>query len=233
MAEAAFRAVKLSPMRRMIAARMSDANQTIPHFRLVASVEVDRLIALRRAMNDASGDRVTLNDLLVKACAMALLEVPEVNVQWMETELHHYAHADITVVTAVPGGLTTPIVRGADLKSVLEISREIRTLSERAARHALKMDEILGGSFGISNLGMFGIEQFDAIINPPQCAMLAVGKADPRLVVDDEGAMRIANILRMTLSVDHRAIDGATAAAFMSALRRHLGAPKHLAEVTR
>jgi pyruvate dehydrogenase E2 component (dihydrolipoamide acetyltransferase) len=229
MAEA-YTVVALSPIRKVIAARMSEANRTIPHFRLSTDLELDALLALRKDLQMHRPDaNLSLNDLLIKVCATALMDAPAINIQWAEKEIHQYGSADISVVTALAGGgLSTPIIRSADSKSIWEISREMKELASRAAKHALKVEEIAGGSFSLSNLGMYGIDQFDAIINPPQCAILAVGAAKPRMVVLPERKTRIATLLRVTLSVDHRAIDGATGAAFLSALRHRVEQPEHL-----
>lgn len=207
---------------------MTQAKQTIPHFRMVADLEVDALIALRKQLCEYPFEGVSLNTLIVKACATALMEVPALNVQWAEGEIHQYHSADIAIVTALPDSISTPIVRNADTKSIWEIGRESKTLAARAAGNSLKMDEVFGGSFGISNLGMYDVEQFDAIINPPQCAMLAIGSAKSKLVLGKDGVASVATIMRVTLSVDHRAIDGATAAAFIRALRTSLEQPEHL-----
>jgi pyruvate dehydrogenase E2 component (dihydrolipoamide acetyltransferase) len=216
----------LSPMRRVIAARMSEAKRTIPHFRLTAEIEIDALLAHRAELHQARpGISLSLNDLLIKACAQALMDAPEVNVQWAEDELHQFKSADISIVIAVEGGLATPIIRGAEAKSVWEISSEMKGLVARAARNELRMQEVLGGSFSISNLGMYGVDEFDAIINPPQCAILAIGAAKSRCVVSRHGEPRIATVMRATLSVDHRAIDGAGGARFLTALRTRIETP--------
>lgn len=224
----AYTLTELSPMRKVIAARMSDAKRTIPHFRVTADIEMDALVKLRRDLQQA-GHEVSLNDLLVKACALALVEVPSVNVQWAEDGIHQFRTADISIVTAVAGGLSTPIIRNADSKSVLQIASELRELVQRAGRNALKLHEIQGGSFSISNLGMYGVDQFDAIVNPPQCAILAIGSAKPQAVVGADGQIRVASVLRATLSVDHRAIDGVAAATFLGVLRRHVQRSEPLA----
>ena len=219
----------LSPMRRVIAARMHEAYSTIPHFRASVDMEVDKLLALRkelRAMNRSVS--LSLNDLLVKASAQALMDVPEVNVRWSDRELHQFVNADIAIVVAVKGGLMTPVVRDANLKSIREISAQIRDLTARAARNELKMDEITGGSFTISNLGMHGVDHFDAIINPPQCAILAVGSAKPRCLAGPNGQARVGTVMRATISADHRVIDGVTAARFVSALRTRIEQPSDL-----
>jgi pyruvate dehydrogenase E2 component (dihydrolipoamide acetyltransferase) len=222
--------IPLSPIRKVIAARMTEAKQTIPHFRLSVNLEVDALLELRKELQGANPEeKLSLNDLLVKACAMALMDTPGVNVQWAQDEIHQYRAADISVVTAIEGGgLSTPIIRSAESKTVWEISREVKALITRAAQNALRMDEIAGGSFSISNLGRYGVDQFDAIINPPQCAILAIGAAKPRVVVAHARETRIATVLKATLSVDHRAIDGATGAAFLSALRQRVEQPANL-----
>jgi len=222
----AYAVTPLSQIRKIIAARMTEAMRTIPHFRLVADIEVDALLELRRELRECDPDaNLSLNDLLIKACATALMEVPAINLQWRDNELHQYRTADISVVTAVEGGLSTPIIRRAESKSVWEISREVKELTSRAAKNTLKMEEVFGGSFSISNLGMHGVDQFDAIINPPQCAILAIGAARSRVVVSPERETRIATLMRATLSLDHRAIDGVTGAAFLSALRKPVEQP--------
>lgn len=217
-------------MRKIIAARMVEAKQTIPHFRVVADIEVGALLALRQALRERTADVIpSFNDLLIKGCASALMDVPAVNVQLVDGHTHQYSNAHVSVVIAVSGGLSTPIVRNAESKSIWEIARETRDLAARAAKNALKMEEIFGGSFSLSNLGMYGVEQFDAIINPPQCAILAVGCAKQRVVAGQEQGVRLATLMRLTLSVDHRVIDGVTAAAFLSALRTRLEQPAQLA----
>jgi pyruvate dehydrogenase E2 component (dihydrolipoamide acetyltransferase) len=216
----------LTPIRKVIAARMSDAKRTIPHFRLAIDIEADALLARRRELCQARPDTaLSFNDLLIKACAQALMDVPEVNVQWAEKELHQFANADISIVTAVEGGLVAPIVRKAEAKSIWQISSEVKELTGRAARNELRMEEILGGSFSISNLGMYGVDEFDAIINPPQCAILAIGAAKSRCVVSRDLEPCVATVMRVTLSADHRAIDGVAGARFLAALKSRIEAP--------
>jgi pyruvate dehydrogenase E2 component (dihydrolipoamide acetyltransferase) len=229
MAEA-YTTVPLSPMRKAIAARMSEAKQTIPHFRVTNDVEIDALISVRAELQMRNPDaRLSLNDLLIKCCAGALLDTPAVNIQWAGSAIHQYHNADIAFVTALDaGGLTTPILRSADSKSVWDLSHEIKELTARARSNTLRMDEIVGGSFSISNLGMYQVDEFDAIINPPQCAILAIGTAKPRVVASAGNQTRVATVLRATLSVDHRAIDGATAATFLTALRERIERPTDL-----
>lgn len=223
-----YTAIPLSPLRKVIATRMVEAKRTIPHFRAVCDIELDAVLAFRNTIKARDGSVPSLNDFLIKACAMALKDVPEVNAQWAESEIHQYSSADISVVTAVKGGLATPIVRQADAKTISQISREMKELAERAARNTLKMSEVFGGSFSISNLGMYGIDQFDAIINPPQCGIVAFGAAKPKVVVSSEGDTHVATVLRATLSVDHRAIDGVAAATFLATLRGRLEQPADL-----
>lgn len=205
--------VSMTSMRRTIAARLTEAKQTIPHFYLRRRVRADRLLA-RRA---DEGKRSSVNDYLVRAAALALREVPEVNIQVHGNEIHRFGAADIAVAVATPRGLITPILHAADALSVGEIGERLRVLAERARAGKLQPDEFTGGSFGLSNLGMFRVEQFDAIINPPQGAILAIGAARPE-PIDDDGAIRIAPVLHLSLSCDHRAIDGADGARFLSAI---------------
>jgi pyruvate dehydrogenase E2 component (dihydrolipoamide acetyltransferase) len=221
----------LSPLRRVIAARMSEAKRTIPHFRVTVEIEVDALLARRAELRQARpAIALSLNDLIIKASAQALMDVPEVNVQWADNALHQFASADISIVTAVEGGLATPIVRKAEAKSVWQISAEVRELAARAARNELRMQEVAGGSFSISNLGMHGVDEFDAVINPPQCAILAIGAARSRCVASRDLVPRVATVMRVTLSADHRAIDGIVGARFLAALKSRIEAPLQIGE---
>jgi pyruvate dehydrogenase E2 component (dihydrolipoamide acetyltransferase) len=219
----------LSPIRRMIAARTVEAKQTIPHFRLRADIEVDSLMALRQAREPSMADqRVSMTDLLVKACAGALMETPALNIQWVGGEIRQMDRADISVVVALKDGVSTPIVRHAEQKTIWEIARETKDLTSRAHSNALKAEQIFGGSFSISNLGMYGVPEFDAIINPPQCAILAVGAARACVLPGTQADTRIASVMRVTLSCDHRAVDGAIGAKFLLCLRQRLEEPEHL-----
>jgi pyruvate dehydrogenase E2 component (dihydrolipoamide acetyltransferase) len=213
--------VPMTAMRRTIARRLTEAKQTIPHFYLRRRVRMDRLAALRSVIE---GQRPTLNDYLVKACALALMEVPQANIQVHGDDIHRFADADIAVAVATERGLMTPIVRAAQALSVGEISRAVADLAQRARSGRLSQHEISGGSFSLSNLGGHGIEQFDAIINPPQGAILAVGAARSE-PIDDDGAIRLVPMMHMSLSCDHRAIDGADGARFMAALVALIEAP--------
>lgn len=226
--ESAFRSVPLSPMRKMIAAHTAEAHQSIPHYRVAVDIETDELLRLRREINSRNSDiRISVNDLLIKACATALIERPELNIHLVDGEIRQYAEPHIAVVVAVPGGVLTPVIRGAGGKTVPEISGEMGALAERATAGRLKRSEITGGTLTISNLGMYGVDQFDAIISPPQCAVLAVGAAKPQPVIRN-GAVCAATVMRATLSADHRVIDGAGAAEFLATLRRILEAPQAL-----
>jgi pyruvate dehydrogenase E2 component (dihydrolipoamide acetyltransferase) len=221
-----FTITPLSPIRKAIAARVAEATRTIPHFRLVADIRADALLRFRDELRASHPDKpLSLNDLIIKGCAAALMDVPDVNVHWAESELHQFQTADIAVVVSVNGALYTPVIRDSNLKSLWDISQEVRAMAARAAQNALKLNEVSGGSFTVSNLGMHGVDQFDAIINPPQCAILAVGAAKLTPVVCADHKCASATVMRTTLSADHRAIDGAMAARFLERLRQHLEQP--------
>ena len=211
----------MTAMRRTIARRLTEAKQNIPHFYLRRRVRIDRLATLRSALD---GQRPTINDYLVKACALALMEVPQVNIQVHGNDIHRFADADISVAVATERGLMTPIVTAAQSLSVVDISRVVADLAQRARSGHLTAEEISGGSFSLSNLGGHDIDQFDAIINPPQGAILAVGTARSE-PIDDDGAIRLVPMMHLSLSCDHRAIDGADGARFMAALAALIEAP--------
>ncbi|MEB7600770.1 2-oxo acid dehydrogenase subunit E2 [Raoultella terrigena] len=224
---AAFETLPLSGMRRAIAARLQMSKQNSPHFRLTADLDLERLLALRKEINSAvPGVKISVNDLLVKACALALVAVPDVNVQFDEAtqSIRRFANADISVAVALPDGLITPIVRSANSRSVSEISNEIHSLVTKARAGTLKPEEFQGGTFSLSNLGMLGVRQFDAIINPPQSAILAIGAGELRAVVRD-GQIVARHQLTVSLSCDHRVIDGAPGAAFLQQLKRLVETP--------
>ena len=223
-----YTAVPLTPLRKIIAVRMIEAKQSIPHYRVSADIDMDNLLALRQQMNTGNPEqKLSVNDFVIKACAMALMQWPAINSQFMGDEIHQYTDADISVVVAVDGGLSTPVLRQANQKSLHSIAAEVKTLADRAAKGQLKMAEISGGSFSISNLGAYGVDQFDAIINPPQVAILAVSAAKQQAVVKD-GEVLIKSIMRVSLSLDHRAVDGAIGAGFLEALRTLLESPEPL-----
>jgi len=216
----AYEEIPNSALRRVIAQRLCEAKQRIPHFYLTIDCEIDALLALRRQVNAAlPALKISLNDFVVKAVAGAMRRVPAVNASWTDTAVRRYPEVDISVAVATPSGLITPVVRRADARSVGGISAEIRELAERARHGKLLPHEYQGGGFTISNLGMYGIREFAAIINPPQSCILAVGAGQARPVVKD-GAIAPATVMTCTLSVDHRVVDGAVGAEFLAEFKR-------------
>jgi pyruvate dehydrogenase E2 component (dihydrolipoamide acetyltransferase) len=213
-------------MRRVIAERMTESKTTVPHFYLTVDCEIDELLKVRAELNTRiAPDKISVNDIVIRACALALREVPEANVSWEgDGMMRHHAAVDVSVAVAIEGGLITPIVRSADTKGLVEIAQEMRDLAERARDGKLAPEEYQGGSFSISNLGMFGIKQFDAVINPPQAAILAVGAGEQRPVVKD-GEIVPATVMSCTLSVDHRVVDGAIGARLLGAIKRYIEYP--------
>lgn len=220
--------IPLRGMRRSIASRLSRSKQDAPHFRVVMDVEIDELLMMRKARNDASaGVRVSINDYLIKACATALKEVPECNVQFDGQTVRQFYDAHISVAVALDVGLISPIVKDANKKTLLEIAEDMQSLSNRAREGSLSADEIEGGTFTVSNLGSHGVKQFDAIINPPQGAILAVGAGEQRPVVRN-GETAITTVMTLTLSSDHRIIDGALAARFLGVVKGYIENPATL-----
>ncbi|CUJ56552.1 pyruvate dehydrogenase complex dihydrolipoamide acetyltransferase [Achromobacter kerstersii] len=215
----AARRVPHTGMRRAIARRLTESKQNVPHFYLSVDCKMDALLALRAQANHGGAVKLSVNDFIVRAAALALREVPEVNVSWHEDAIEYHAGADISVAVATDGGLVTPIVRDADVKSLSAIAGEIVELAGRAKINRLKPEEFTGGSLTVSNLGMYGISQFAAIINPPQAAILAVGAAERRPVVAENGDLVAATVMTVTLSADHRAVDGAVGARWLAAFR--------------
>ena len=214
-------------IRKVIARRMLESKQTVPHFYLTVDLEIDSLLAARQAINDVArkqGAKVSVNDMVIKACAKALRDHPECNASWTEEEMIMYGAVDISVAVATDRGLITPIVRNADMKGVAQISIEMKDLAARAKEGKLKLNEFQGGGFTISNLGMFGVKNFAAIINPPQAMILAVGMGEER-VVARKGQMVIRNVMSCTLAVDHRVVDGAMGAQFLQTLRSYVEQP--------
>jgi pyruvate dehydrogenase E2 component (dihydrolipoamide acetyltransferase) len=220
-------AVKLSNMRRTIARRLTEAKQTIPHIYLTVDIRLDALLKLRGEINkglEARGIKLSVNDMLIKALAVSLIEVPECNVSISGDQLLKYSRADISVAVSIPGGLITPIIQDADNKSLSAISKEMGDLAGRAKEGKLQPHEYQGGTASISNMGMFGIKQFDAVINPPQGMILAIGAGEKRPHVIDD-SLQIATVMSATGSFDHRAIDGADGARLMQAFKRLVEAP--------
>ena len=222
-----------SSMRKIIARRLSEAKQQIPHFYLALDIALDALLDLRVTLNakapkDGPGAfKLSVNDLIIKAAAIALRRVPRVNASFTEDGIAFYRDVDISVAVAIPDGLITPIIRGADQKGLAAISVEMKTLAERARAGKLKPEEYQGGGFSISNLGMYGISAFSAIINPPQSAILAVGAGEKRAVVKRD-AVAIATMMTCTLSVDHRVVDGALGAEWLAAFKAIIEDPLSL-----
>jgi pyruvate dehydrogenase E2 component (dihydrolipoamide acetyltransferase) len=219
---------KLTPMRRAIAARLSEAKRDIPHFYLTIECEMDPLLAVRSSWAVTGlPEKPSLNDFLVRAAALALVEIPEVNAQFAGEELLQFGRVDICVAVAIPGGLVTPVIRDAGGKSVADIAGEMRELAELARSSRLTPEQYSGGTFSLSNLGTHGVRQFCAVINPPQAAILAVGQARQCPIVRD-GAIGIGTMMTCTLSCDHRVIDGATGARWLAAFKRLVESPARL-----
>jgi pyruvate dehydrogenase E2 component (dihydrolipoamide acetyltransferase) len=228
---APFVEVPLSLMRKAIAERMIESKRAAPHFYLTIDCEVDSLLDIRHEINSRRGDdagegglQLSVNDFVVRAAALALDQVPAANVSWTEDGLRQYQRADIAVAVAVRGGLVAPVIRDAGGKGLAAISNEMRELAARAREGKLAPEEYQGGTFTVSNLGMFGIKEFAAILNPPQACILAVGRAEQRPVVKD-GELAVANVMTCTLSIDHRAVDGAIGAEFLAAFKRLIEYP--------
>ena len=220
--------VPLDGMRRTIAARLTEAKQTIPHFYLRRSVRLDALMAFRETLNkqlESRGVKLSVNDFIIKASALALQAVPKANAVWAGDRILQIKQSDVAVAVAIEGGLFTPVLRDADQKSLSKLSAEMKDLAGRAKTKKLAPHEYQGGSFAISNLGMMGIENFDAVINPPHGSILAVGAGIKQPVVLADGSVGVATVMSMTLSVDHRVIDGALGAEFMKAICDNLENP--------
>src|SRR5580693_641995 len=214
-------------VRKVIARRMLESKQTVPHFYLTVDLEIDALLAARQAINavaEKKGTKVSVNDMVIKACAKALRDHPECNASWTEDEMIQYGAVDISVAVATDRGLITPIVRNADMKGLAQIASEMKDLAARAKIGKLKLDEFQGGGFTISNLGMFGINSFSAIINPPQAMILAVGMGEERAVAR-KGQVVVRTMMSCTLAVDHRVVDGAMGAHYLQTLRAYIEQP--------
>jgi len=227
-ADRAFDEVPLDGMRRIIAARLTEAKQTIPHFYLRREVRLDALLAFRETLNAqlaSRGIKLSVNDFIIKACALALQTVPDANAVWAGDRIFRLKPSDVAVAVAIEGGLFTPVLRDAHLKSLSALSAEMKDLAARAKTRKLAPQEYQGGSFAISNLGMMGIDSFDAVINPPHGSILAVGAGVKKPVVAADGQIVVATVMSMTLSVDHRVIDGALGAAFLKAIVENLENP--------
>jgi pyruvate dehydrogenase E2 component (dihydrolipoamide acetyltransferase) len=219
--------IPLTGMRKAIARRLTESKSTVPHFYLTTECKVDALLNMREQINQYSPVRVSVNDLVVKAVAMAFIDVPDANVTWGDTVLLKHGSVDISVAVSTEGGLVTPVVRNTEHKSISAISAEIKELVAKANSKQLRQEDLEGGSFAISNLGMYGTVEFSAILNPPQSGILAVGAAIEQPVVVD-GQLTIAKVMRCTLSADHRAVDGALAAQWLAAFTKRIENPVSL-----
>jgi pyruvate dehydrogenase E2 component (dihydrolipoamide acetyltransferase) len=216
----------LSSMRKIIAQRLQLSKQTIPHFYLTVDCQIDALLDLRKRLNDKADGayKLSVNDLVIKICGLALRKVPAANASYTDQGLKLYKTADVAVAVAIDGGLITPIIRDAANKGLEQISAAMKDLAARAREGKLKPEEFQGGSFSISNLGMYGITQFDAVINPPQGAILAIGAGEQRPVVRN-GALAVATMMTCTLSCDHRVVDGAVGAEFLKVFKAMVEEP--------
>ncbi|KQT60334.1 MULTISPECIES: pyruvate dehydrogenase complex dihydrolipoamide acetyltransferase [unclassified Aureimonas] len=234
-AEGSYEAVPHDGMRKTIARRLQESKQNVPHFYLTVDIELDALLALRSQLNaaaptvktekgDAPAYKLSVNDMVIKAMALALKAVPEANVSWTDSAMLKHKHADVGVAVSIEGGLITPIIRRAEEKTLSTISNEMKDLARRARSRKLKPDEYNGGTTAVSNLGMFGVKDFAAIVNPPHATILAVGAGEPRAVVKS-GAVVVATVMSVTLSTDHRAVDGALGAELIQAFKGFIESP--------
>lgn len=218
----------LSQMRKTIAKRLLEAKQTVPHFYLTIDCSLEQLSLLREQINiklAAQNIKISVNDLLTKATAMAIAQVPKINASYSDEGILYYNNIDISIAVAIAEGLITPILKNADQKNLQQISSEIKKLAEKAKEGALKPEEFVGGGFTITNLGMYGIKTFNAIINPPQSAILAIGAAEQRPYVTKDGQLKVQPMLTLSLSCDHRVVDGALAAQFLQQLKQLIETP--------
>jgi len=230
-AEGSYELVKHDGMRKTIAKRLTESKQTIPHFYVTVDCDLDALLALRSQLNKAApvkddkpAYKLSVNDMIIKALALALRDVPDANVSWTDEAMVHHKHADVGVAVSIPGGLITPIVRRAEEKTLSAISGEMKDLGKRARERKLKPEEYQGGTTSVSNMGMMGVKDFSAVINPPHATILAVGAGEQRPVVRD-GALAIATMMSVTLSTDHRCVDGALGAELLAAFKGYIENP--------
>ena len=221
-----YKAAPNNSIRKVVARRLLESKQTVPHFYLTVEYRIDALLAARADLNAAGKDKykLSVNDFVIKAAAMALKAYPNANAAWTDDAILLYENADISVAVATPNGLMTPIVKAAETKGLVQISAEVKDLAKRARDGKLKPDEFQGGSFTVSNLGMFGVSSFGAIITPPQACILAVGAGIQKPYVED-GAVKIGTFMNCTLSVDHRAVDGAVGAEYLQVLKQYIETP--------
>lgn len=223
-----FTEIALDGMRKVIANRLTEAKQTIPHFYLRKSVNLDKLLIVRSEMNTGlinQGIKISVNDFIIKASSLALQDIPKANVVWAQDRILQMKSSDVAVAVSVEGGLYTPVIFDSEKKTLSSLSLEIKDLASRARERKLSPNEYQGGSFAISNLGMMGVENFDAVINPPHGSILAVGAGTKKPIVKEDGTVSVATIMSLTLSVDHRAIDGALGAKFLAQITNYLENP--------
>ena len=226
-----FKEIALDGMRTVIANRLTEAKQTIPHFYLRRSVSLDKLLKIRAEMNNGLSDKgikISVNDFIIKASSLALQDIPQANVVWAHDRILQMKSSDVAVAVSVEGGLYTPVLFDSENKSISSLSSEIKVLASKARNKKLSPSEYQGGSFAISNLGMMGVENFDAVINPPHGSILAVGAGTKKPIVMEDGSISVATIMSMTLSVDHRAIDGALGAEFLAKIAHYLENPLNM-----
>jgi pyruvate dehydrogenase E2 component (dihydrolipoamide acetyltransferase) len=217
--EPSYDLINPSNMRKVIAKRLVEAKQTIPHFYVAVDCEIDALLKARKEINlQSDAYKLSVNDFIIKACALALKRVPEANASWINDQIYQYHTADVAVAVAIEGGLITPVIRQAETKGLIDISTEMKDLASRAKQGKLKPAEFQGGSFSLSNMGMYGVKEFSAIINPPQGCILAIGAGEERPVVKG-GLLTTATIMTCTLSVDHRVVDGAVGARYLKVFK--------------
>ena len=227
-ADREYKEIPLNSMRKTVAARLTEAKQNIPHFYLRKEIKIDELLQVRSRINThliEKNNKFSINDFIIKSCALALQSVPTANAIWAEDKILQLKPSDIAVAVSVDDGLFTPVIRDADKKSLSNISKEMKELAEKARSKKLLPNEYQGGSFSISNLGMYGIDNFDAVINPPHGAILAVGTGLKKPLVNDDNSISVANMMSLTLSVDHRVIDGALGAELLQSITKYLEDP--------
>ena len=227
-ADREFKEIPLNSMRKTVATRLTEAKQNIPHFYLRKEAKIDELLEVRARLNAhlaEKNNKLSINDFIIKSCALALQSVPTANAIWAEDKILQLKPSDIAVAVAVEDGLFTPIIRDADTKSLSNISKEMKELADKARSKKLMPSEYQGGSFSISNLGMFGVDNFDAVINPPHGAILAVGRGLKKPIVNEDESISVANLMSLTLSVDHRVIDGALGAKLLQNITKYLEDP--------
>lgn len=222
---AAYTDVPHTGMRRAIARRLTESTTTVPHFFLSADCIVDEVLELRARINEKAESKISVNDFVLKAVAAAMLDVPEANATWTDAATRRFSSVDVGVAVSIPGGLVTPVVRGVEQLSLSGVNRAVRDLAERARAGRIKQQELEGGSFAVSNLGMYGTSRFSAIINPPHAGILAVGAAERRPIVSPDGELTAASVMTVTLSADHRVLDGALAAQWLAAFTERIQNP--------